>query len=199
MRLLAISGAVAVIVGAGLLGPELVARHNAEATPGQVLLVHHATADQGADARQVVFDDCATQRNLSDRGRVEAQQMGASLRELGFRITKVIASPFCRTLETARLMQAGPAEPVDALQNIRDNAREDAATLRNLDEARRIIASWRGPGALLIVTHGSTIKALTGADPVDGEFVVYTNPPRDEAVAGLPAGGAVQLMETRTF
>jgi phosphohistidine phosphatase SixA len=198
MRLFALSGMVAAIVGAGLLGPELAARHDLDAAPGQVLLVHHATADQGVDARMVVLGDCATQRNLSDRGRVEAQQIGASLRELGFRITKVIASPFCRTLDTARLMQAGQVEAVAALQNIRDDAR-DAATLQNLDEARRLIASWRGPGALLIVTHSSTIKALTGADPEPGKFVVYTNPRRDDAVAGLPAGGAVQLMETRTF
>jgi phosphohistidine phosphatase SixA len=198
MRLFALSGMVAAIVGAGLLGPELAARHDPAPAPGQVLLVHHATADQGADARDVVLGDCTTQRNLSARGRVEAQQMGASLRERGFRISKVIASPFCRTLETARLMQAGPVEAVDVLQNIRDDA-HDAAALQNLDEARRIIAAWRGPGALLIVTHSSTIKALTGADPVAGEFAVYTNPRRDDAVAGLPAGGAVQLMETRTF
>jgi len=194
MRLFAIGGTVVVMIGAGLLAPELVQE---DAMPAQVLLVHHASADQGVDARRVVFENCATQRNLSTKGRVEAQAMGASLRDLGFRITKVIASPFCRTIETAELMHAGTVEPVAAFQNLRANA-QDAATLRKLDEARRIIESWHGPGSLLIVTHSSTIKALTGSDPVDGKFVVYTKPQRDETVAHLPPGSD-KLMETRTF
>ena len=198
MRLFAVGGTVATLVAAGLIGPELVVQHEMGAMSGQVLLVHHATADQGADARRVVFDNCATQRNLSAAGRLEAQQMGASLRELGFRVTKVIASPFCRTLETAQLMKAGPIEPVAAFQNIRDKAR-DEATLRNVEEARQIIESWRGPGALLIVTHSSTIKALTGSDPMAGKFVVYSDPRRDEAMAGLTHSESGKLVETRTF
>jgi phosphohistidine phosphatase SixA len=197
MRLFALSGTVVAMVGAALLGPELVVQHPDDAMMGQVLLVHHAAADQGADARRVVFDNCATQRNLSTKGRDEAREMGASLREAGFRITKVIVSPFCRTRETAELMKTGSPEAVAAFQNIRDNA-QDAATLRNLDEARRIIESWRGPGALLIVTHSSTIKALTGADPVAGKFMVFT-PPRADEVAGLPDAERSKLMETRTF
>jgi len=197
MRLFALSGTVAAMVGAALLAPELVVQHPTDAMPGQVLLVHHATADQGSDARRVVLDNCATQRTLSTNGRAEAQQMGASLRDAGFLITKVIASPFCRTRETAELMKAGPVEAVAAFQNIRDNAR-DEATLRHLDEARQIIESWHGPGSLLIVTHSSTIKALTGSDPAKGKFVVFSNP-RDDAVAGLHEREGLKLMETRTF
>jgi phosphohistidine phosphatase SixA len=197
MRLFALSGAVAAMVGAALLGPELVVQHPNGAMPGQVLLVHHAVADQGTDARRVVFDNCATQRTLSTKGRVEARAMGASLRDAGFRITKVIASPFCRTLETAELMKAGPVEAVAAFQNIRDNAR-DEATLRHLDDARKLIESWHGPGSLLIVTHSSTIKALTGSDPAAGKFIVFSYP-RDDAVAGLADGEGLKLMETRTF
>jgi phosphohistidine phosphatase SixA len=197
MRLFALNGTVAAMVGAALLGPGLVVQHPTDAMPGQVLLVHHATADQGTDARRIVFDDCATQRTLSTKGRVQAQAMGASLRDAGFRITKVIASPFCRTLETAELMKAGPVEAVAAFQNIHDHAR-DEVTLRNLDEARKVIEAWHGPGSLLIVTHSSTIKALTGSDPAAGKFVVFTNP-HDDEVAGLHDGEGLKLMETRTF
>jgi phosphohistidine phosphatase SixA len=196
MRLFALGGTFATLVSAGLLGPQLLVQD--APTPAQVLLVHHADADQGVDARRVVFENCATQRNLSAKGRIEAQEMGASVRDLGFRITKVIASPFCRTLETAELMKAGPVEPAVAFQNIRNNAR-DAATLRHLAEAKETIDAWHGPGSLLIVTHSSTIKALTGAEPVAGKFVVYTNPRRDALIAGEPDGGSVQLIETRTF
>ena len=37
-----------------------------------------------------------------------------------------------------------------------------------------LIASWHGPGALLVVTHGSNIKALTGIDLEQGTMVVVS-------------------------
>ena len=37
-----------------------------------------------------------------------------------------------------------------------------------------LIASWHGPGALLVVTHGSNIKALTGIDLEQGAMVVVS-------------------------
>jgi hypothetical protein len=38
-------------------------------------------------------------------------------------------------------------------------------------EVRSAVESWRGPGVLVVVTHGSTIKALTGVDPREGKFI----------------------------
>jgi hypothetical protein len=43
-----------------------------------------------------------------------------------------------------------------------------------LDAEHELIASWNGPGALLIVTHGSNIKALTGIDLEQGAMVVVS-------------------------
>jgi hypothetical protein len=41
--------------------------------------------------------------------------------------------------------------------------------------ARKIIAAWRGPGTLLVVTHGANIQALTGGgNPGSGEIVVVS-------------------------
>ena len=40
---------------------------------------------------------------------------------------------------------------------------------------RKVIADWRGPGNLLVVTHGANIQALTGGgNPDSGEIVVVT-------------------------
>jgi hypothetical protein len=38
--------------------------------------------------------------------------------------------------------------------------------------ARDVIRAWKGPGALLVVTHGANIQALTGYNPASGEIVV---------------------------
>ncbi len=96
------------------------------------------------------------------------------LREHQFLITKVLVSPFCRTLETARLMKLSRIELSPAFQNIK-SGQQDALTAERLDAAKIIMDSWRGPGVLAVVTHSSTIKALTGLEPQDGKFTVYRN------------------------
>jgi phosphohistidine phosphatase SixA len=46
----------------------------------------------------------ARQRNLTDGGRADARAIGAAIRSLGIPIGEVLASPFCRTRETAELI-----------------------------------------------------------------------------------------------
>jgi uncharacterized Rossmann fold enzyme len=47
-------------------------------------------------------------------------------------------------------------------------------------DARAYLAAWRGPGVLVVVTHGDNIALLTGIDPAQGEIVVV------QAAAELP-------------
>ena len=81
---------------------------------GYVLYMRHASTDFSRnDAAMTSYEDCATQRNLTDQGRAEARAVGAHVRRLRIPIGDVLASPFCRTMETARLAfgkaQATPA------------------------------------------------------------------------------------------
>lgn len=71
---------------------------------GYVLFLRHASTDFSQDdSRMTSFEDCATQRNLTDKGRAEARALGEHIRRLKIPIGEVLASPFCRTMETARL------------------------------------------------------------------------------------------------
>ncbi len=106
-------------VGA-LKGPELLA---ALRGGGFILYFRHADADHRQnDTRMRSVDDCANQRPLTDRGRDHARAIGETIRTLGIPIGSVLASPLCRTLETAILAfggaershaprEAGPAPP----------------------------------------------------------------------------------------
>jgi phosphohistidine phosphatase SixA len=188
-----LSSVLALAFGGGLVGLALPAGE-AGVTPPQVLLIHHATADQGTDAADLRFGDCATQRNLSEAGRLEAEQMGARLSEHGYLVRKVLVSPFCRTMQTALLMKLQPIEVSEAFQNIRGHGADTAA---RVEAARRIIESWRGPGVLVIVTHSSILKALTGLEPPERKFLVYSNPaPR---MGADTQQAAAMLIELRTF
>jgi phosphohistidine phosphatase SixA len=195
MRHYMLSGVLMLALAGGIVGATVPSSESAF-TSGQVLLIHHATADQGTDAASLRFADCATQRNLSDAGRLEAQRMGARLSEHGFLVSKVLVSPFCRTMQTATLMKLQSIEVSLEFQNIRDGGR-DAATAARVEAARNIVDSWRGPGVLVVVTHSSMLKALTGLEPDDRKFIVYSNPSlRQAADAQLVAG---KLIEVRTF
>ena len=50
------------------------------------------------------YEDCPKQRNLTDAGRSEARAIGAAIKRLGVPVGSVMASPFCRTMETAQLI-----------------------------------------------------------------------------------------------
>lgn len=71
---------------------------------GNVLLIRHAeTVPETPDPNYMSIDDCATQRNLSDAGKRQAERMGASFRKLGIQVGRVLSSPYCRCLETGEL------------------------------------------------------------------------------------------------
>src|SRR6202035_2867623 len=62
-----------------------------------------ADADHSQVDRGVRLEDCTTQRNLTDRGRDHSRALGEAIRSLGIPIGAVLASPMCRTMETATL------------------------------------------------------------------------------------------------
>ncbi len=136
---------------------------------GHVALIRHGNAPPGygGDPPGFKIDDCRTQRNLDEQGRGEARALGEAFRAHGVRVDRVLSSPWCRCLETARLMNVGPVESTWAL--VPDVGQGDKARLREL---KQIVAAWRGPGTLVLVTHALTVRALLGFLPVQGETVI---------------------------
>ncbi|MBD3918880.1 histidine phosphatase family protein [Paenibacillus sp. PR3] len=71
---------------------------------GYVLYMRHGETGEDIDQPNLRFDDCSTQRNLSEAGRQSAVRLGAAVRDLRIPIRlPILASPFCRTQETAQL------------------------------------------------------------------------------------------------
>jgi len=136
---------------------------------GHVALIRHGNAPPGygGDPPGFKIDDCKTQRNLDEQGRGEARAVGEAFRNRGVRVDRILSSPWCRCLETARLMAVGPVEESWAL--VPD--RNPSAPVRLL-ELKEIVSAWRGPGTLVLVTHAFTVRALLGFLPIQGETVV---------------------------
>jgi phosphohistidine phosphatase SixA len=159
--------------GVGMLVPALADETAAWAAlrhGGYMALMRHAEAPGGAgDPPGFRLDACSTQRNLSAKGRADAQAVGQTLRARGVAVAKLLSSPWCRCVDTARLLDLGPVEIEPTFGNAFVLADQRSALTAG---AKATIARWQGPETLLIVTHGANIQALTGVDPALGEIVV---------------------------
>ena len=139
---------------------------------GQVLMIRHATTVPGVgDPEGFRLDDCATQRNLSAQGRAEARRIRRALAERKVPVAQVLASPWCRCIETAELAFGKRPATWSALGNL--FGRHEAANAQ-VAEMRNRVGAHRGRGNLVLVTHGSTTAALTGVSPAQGEIVILT-------------------------
>ena len=139
------------------------------ARPGAIVLFRHAIAPGTGDPPGFVVGDCATQRNLDEKGRAEARAIGNAFRKRGIAVGGVLTSQWCRARETAGLAFPGRAEEEPAFNSFFGNrAHEPEATSR----ARSVLQRWRGPGVLVVVSHQVNITALTGIVPRPGEGVV---------------------------
>jgi phosphohistidine phosphatase SixA len=141
---------------------------NAVKAGGVVALIRHARAPGTGDPANFRLDDCATQRNLSETGRVQARRIGEAFRERGVRVDRVLSSAWCRSRETAHLA-FGQAEVFAPLNSFFRQGRQEAEQTRQASVA---IAAWRGPGVLVLVTHQVNITALTREFPEEGEILV---------------------------
>jgi phosphohistidine phosphatase SixA len=140
---------------------------------GFVLVLRHAATDfSKPDQPRVVLSDCGTQRNLNAQGRAESRTIGRGVRRLRLRIGQVLASPFCRTKETARLA-FGRFRVSGALLNT-VVAEHDARWRRQIRDARRLLGTKPAPGRLtVLVTHGSVVEDATGRTLEEGETIVF--------------------------
>src|SRR5437868_6308691 len=86
----------------------------------KVLLIRHAEAPGVGDPPGFRLGDCATQRNLSEKGRAQAGSIGDALRRRGVPVAKVLTSQWCRCRDTARLLDVGPVEDAPALNSFFD-------------------------------------------------------------------------------
>ena len=149
---------------------------------GHVALIRHGNAPPGygGDPPGFKIDDCKTQRNLDELGREQARALGEAFRSHGVRVDRILSSPVCRCLDTARLMAVGPVESSWSL--VPDTA---PSTPVRLLELKEIVSAWRGPGTLVLVTHAFTVGPLIGILPNQGETVVLKPGPGSWAGADL--------------
>jgi virginiamycin B lyase len=160
-----------------------------------VLAFRHAATDFSMTDSTRDLSDCSRQRNLTAEGRRQARSIGRAFRQLGIPVGRVLASPFCRTRETATLA-FGRVVPSRALLSAEFFEGEPAGE-RQPARLRQLLASPpRGATNTILVSHNFAIDDATVESLAEGEAVIVT--PREgrpgfEVVARLKAGEWARL------
>jgi phosphohistidine phosphatase SixA len=155
---------------------------------GYVIYFRHAATDMSRnDSGMAGLADCANQRPLNEQGRADARAIGRQLRALKLPPGEVLASPFCRTLETARLI-FGKAQASD---DVRERGeRGDYPALRRLLSAPAAAGRNRW-----VVGHGIPFRNLAGPPHLQEGEAAVLKPEGDRwtVVARVPVEGWAQL------
>lgn len=136
---------------------------------GGIVLFRHANAPGFSDPPGFRLDDCSTQRNLDAVGQAQSRQLGERFRMQRVTVGNVMASQWCRAQETASLAFSVKVQTETAFNSFFENSGSEPAQTA---AARALLLKWKGPGALVVVTHQVNITALTGIVPSSGEGIV---------------------------
>lgn len=112
-------------------------------------------------------------RQLSDQGRKTARNIGYAIRALKIPVGRVLASPYCRAVETVKLMDIGPVETTTDVMNLRAanyvGGRDDV-----IHRARMLLGTPPPQGTNTVIgAHGNVARSATSVYPDEGEGLVF--------------------------
>ena len=112
-------------------------------------------------------------RQLSEAGRKRAQRTGEFIRGLNIPVSEVLASPYCRAMETAGLLELGEVQASTDVINLRV-AEYFGGRQAVIQTARQLLARPPVPGTnRVIVAHGNVAREATPVYPGEGEMVIF--------------------------
>ena len=137
---------------------------------GKLIFIRHAYAPGGGDPDNFEINDCNTQRNLSNLGRIQAKKIGSFFKNNNISIDKVYSSQWCRCQETA-LIAFNEFETKNFL-----NSFFSLKFIENKDsqmkKLKKFINHWDGKKNLVFVTHYVVISEILNYASSSGEIII---------------------------
>ena len=139
---------------------------------GLIIYFRHGITDWSqTDKMPLNLKQCSAQRNLSKAGQAQMEAIGRAVSVLGIRVAKVFASPYCRTLDSARLA-FGRVVPESRLQYVgpmRGKRRE-----QQVDALRNLLAQPPPDGRnMVLIAHRGNLLEATSVDLEEGEAALF--------------------------
>lgn len=154
---------------------------------GYVLLIRHERTEVPSrdDDYSKPASDCMVQRNLSVAGHAGAIETGKVIAALNIPIGRVLSSPMCRTMDTARLA-FGKAEPEKRLIH-HDDKTGRSIEIAVADMKAVVQALPLSEDNIVIVSHFVNISRPYGLNLSEGEIGII----KRDAKGGFQAIGQV--------
>ena len=169
---------------------------------GHVIVFRHvATDNRQSDVYPFKFDDMTAQRQLSDKGRETAREIGTAMKRLGIPIGQIYTSRLNRAVETGKLLADSDLRSMDELT---DSGAGSASAMAGSSGGRnaelgsvllKLSTSAPKTGTnTILVTHKTNIVDGFGKDwgeVREGEATIF----RPQPSAKFPLVGRVQASE----
>lgn len=152
--------------------------------------------DQVSAADDWLSCDGERMRQLSEEGRADSRRIGDLIRRLEIPVSEVVASPYCRAMETARLMDVGEVQASTAVMNLLA-ASYFGGRAAIIHTARTLLATPPPAGGnRIIVAHGNVAREATPVYPGEGEAVVFQPDGNGgfNLIARIPPGAWEQML-----
>ena len=148
---------------------------------GKVILLRHTHVLIREGIGRLAPGNCAAEVNLSPRGVEQAKHLGEAFRTHGIAVGEVLASPYCRCMDTGRLA-FGRATAVRYLMP--PGAVSEKQATANNERVLHEILNHRGPSNLVMITHDLNIADQVLEPAEMGEFFVLQPNGADFTVIG---------------
>ena len=137
---------------------------------GKIIFIRHAYAPGGGDPNDFNINDCDTQRNLNNDGRLQSKKIGDFFKKNKISIEKVYSSEWCRCKETASI--AFRSFETKSFLNSFFSERFMKNKDKQIENFNKFINNWNGEQNLIFVTHYVVISEILNYAPSSGEIVV---------------------------
>ena len=137
---------------------------------GKLIFIRHAYAPGSGDPDNFNINDCATQRNLSNLGKIQSKEIGNFFSKNNILIDKVYSSEWCRCKETA-VIAFHNYELKKSLNSFFGEkfSKNRKSQIINL---KKFIKDWKGNQNLVFITHYVVISEILNYGASSGEIVI---------------------------
>ena len=143
-----------------------------------VIFLRHALAPGIGDPKNFIKEDCSTQRNLNNKGRLQARLIGNYLRSTNLKFSQILTSEWCRCIDTAKELNLGQWKTFSGLNSFFQVYEKKDQVMNKLQKK---LDSLGYSDLALFVTHQVVISEQTGIVPRSGEMVLYNSITKQKA------------------
>ena len=144
---------------------------NQLAEGGNFIFIRHAYAPGSGDPINFNLNDCSSQRNLNEEGKLQAKEIGNFFKKNNINIEKIYSSEWCRCIETANI--AFGEFTTKTFLNSFYSPKFQKNKKQQMIKLKKYVKKFRGDKNLIFVTHYVVISEALNYSSSSGEIVVF--------------------------